>query len=295
MTPETSPHAPPQPTPPPPRPTPTWLTPGPLPAGAGRQLLFGLAQPLLGLRIVLREPALRRLARAPVLLLLVFATLVAWGTDGDLTARATAFLATLVSFAPVPVILFGKTYRDLAAASREPLGLPPRRAAHPSLVSSIGDAIRQSLLLAVALVPLYLAAKLLGSLLDLSGPLVWAVWAVGGVWTLYWIVVEALDNGHTAAGPDEDDDAAQDAAPDPWFVRIYQVGPLRRFAHLMRRLSRPWRRELQLVAERPALALGFGLGIAALLAVPLLALAFRPAAVVGAVHLLGRVDEAATA
>ena len=191
------------------------------------------------------------------------------------------------------MILFGKTYRNLAAAAREPLGLTPRRPAHPKLLTSIGDAIRQSLLLALALVPVYLVVHLLEGLFDEPTLLVLFAWAIGAVWALYWIVVEALDNGHTAAGPDEDEDAAQAAAPDPWFVRMYELGALKRFAALMRRLSRPWRRELQLVTERPALALGFGLGIAALLAVPLMALVFRPAAVVGAVHLLGRVDEAA--
>ncbi len=126
----------------------------------------------------------------------------------------------------------------------------------------------------------------------LSALFVALAWALGAAWALYWIVVEALDNGHTAAVAGEDESAAQDSAPDPWFVRIYQLGPLRRFADRLRSLSRPWRRELQLIADHPALALGFGLGIAALLAVPLVALFFRPAAVLGAVHLLGRVDEA---
>ncbi|MCY1012850.1 hypothetical protein OV079_46405 [Nannocystis pusilla] len=48
-----------------------------------------------------------------------------------------------------------------------------------------------------------------------------------------------------------------------------------------------------LVARYPELALGFGLGVAAIIAVPFAALVFRPAAVVAAVHVLGRVDEAA--
>lgn len=287
---------PPSPSPPPPPPAQapaSLLAPGPLPAGGLQQLLFGLAQPLLGLRVVLREPSLRRRARTPVLVLLVFAALVAYGTDGEPADRAEAFVTALVTLAPVPVILFGKTYRNLAADARVPLGLTPRQAVHPRLWGAIVDALRQSLLLAIALVPIYLLAELLQSLYDGISPLfVFLAWALGGAWALHWIVVEALDNGHTAAAPGEDEAAAQTSAPDPWFVRLYDFGPLRRFAGLLRDLSRPWRRELARIADRPALALGFGLGIAALLAVPLMALFFRPAAVVGAVHLLGRIEEA---
>lgn len=269
------------------------LSPGPLPARGLPLLLFGLAQPLLGLRVVAREPALRRRATLPVLCLAAICTLVALGAEGGPQARATAFVEALLLLAPVPVILFGKTYRTLAAESRAPLGLSPRAASHPSLLGAIGDAIRQSVLLAIGLVPLYLAVELVRGLgVDLG--FAWLAWALGGFWALHWIVVEALDNGLTVAeGTTAADEAQQLAAtPDPWFVRMYQIRSLRWFSGLLRRLSRPWRRELAVVARRPELALGFGLGIAALLAVPLMALVFRPAVVVAAVHLLGRVDEA---
>ncbi len=285
-----------QPSPPPPLPLApaSRLAPGPLPAGGLPQLLFGLAQPLLGLRVLLREPTLLRIALPPVLVLLVLATLVAYGdADAGVPARLEAFVTALVSLAPVPVILFGRTYRRLAAAARVPLGLSPRQPVSPSLRSALTDAVRQSVLLAIGLVPMYFALDQLAPLFGNLSPLLVAfAWALGAAWALYWIVVEALDNGHTAAVAGEDESAAQASAPDPWFVRIYQLGPLRRFAGWLRSLSRPWRRELRLIADHPALALGFGLGIAALLAVPLVALFFRPAAVLGAVHLLGRVDEA---
>jgi hypothetical protein len=270
------------PEPPPTSPGPALLSPGPLPRRGLPSLLFGLAQPLLGLRMVLREPALRRRAALPVICLAVVCGLIAAGADGS---RLVAFGEALVLLAPVPVVLFGKTYRTLAAESRVPLGLSPGTAVHPGLWGAIGDAIRQSVLLAIALVPLYFVAELLRSLGIELAPL---LWALGGAWALHWIVVEALDNGHTLA----DGAPSDEAAPDPWFVRAYQVRSLRWFAGLLRRLSWPWRRELAIVARRPELALGFGLGIAALLAVPLMALVFRPAVVVAAVHLLGRVAEA---
>jgi hypothetical protein len=270
------------PEPAPPSPGRALLDPGPLPRRGLPSLLFGLVQPLLGLRVVLREPALRRRAALPVICLAVVCGLIAAGSEGS---PVVAFGEALVWLAPVPVVLFGKTYRNLAAESRVPLGLSPGTAVHPGLFGAIGDAIRQSVLLAIGLVPLYLLAELLRSF---GIELAWPLWALAGCWALHWIVVEALDNGHTAA----DGAPSDEAAPDPWFVRIYQIRSLGWFAGLLRRLSRPWRRELAVVARRPELALGFGLGIAALLAVPLMALVFRPAVVVAAVHLLGRVAEA---
>lgn len=269
----------------------TWFAPGPLPARRGLALFgWGLAQPLLGLRIVVREPALLRAAATPVLLFAGFCVLVALGAEDDPAGRLDVFLATLVSLAPAPVLLFGKTYRRLAAAARVPLGLSPRTADMPRLRTAIADAIRQAILLGVGLVPVWLAFQLVQEFWPAAAPgFEWLAWAVAGSWALHWIVVEALDNGHTV-----DPAAPVDPAPavDPWFVRLWQVPLLRKFSGLLRRLSRPWRRELQLVARHPELALGFGLGVAAIIAVPFAALVFRPAAVVAAVHVLGRVDEA---
>lgn len=270
-----------------------WLAPGPLPARRGLALLaWGLAQPLIGLRVVVREPALLRAAARPVLLFAGFCVLVAFIAEDDAAARLEVFLTTLVTLAPAPVILFGKTYRRLAAAARVPLGLSPRTAEMPRLWTAIGDAARQAVLLAIGLVPVWLAFELVQAFWpDAADGFVWIAWAVGGFWALHWIVVEALDNGHTV-----DPAAAKETAlvpVDPWFVRLWQVPLLRRCSGLLRRLSRPWRRELELVARYPELALGLGLGVAAMIAVPFVALVFRPAAVVAAVHVLGRVEQAA--
>jgi len=279
---------------PPPAPAPlTWLSPGPLPRARLAQFAWGLAQPLLGLRVIVGDPALLRAAAWPVLLFAGFCVLVAVGAEDDAGARLDVFLTTLVTLAPAPVILFGKTYRRLAAAARAPLGLSPRTADMPRLRSAIGDAIRQAILLAIGLVPVWIAFELAQSFSpDAADAFAWLAWVVAGFWALHWIVVEALDNGHTIDPAAPAPASAQYA--DPWFVQIYQLPLLRRFSGLLRRLSRPWRRELQLVARHPELALGFGLGVASIIAVPFAALVFRPAAVVAAVHVLGRVDEAGT-
>ena len=63
-------------------------------------------------------------------------------------------------------------------------------------------------------------------------------------------------------------------------------------ARLCDRLSLPWREEIALVEEHPGMMLGFALSTAALLAVPVLNLAFRPIVIIGATHVLGQLEDA---
>ncbi|HEY8379008.1 MAG TPA: hypothetical protein VIK91_21095, partial [Nannocystis sp.] len=184
---------------PPPAPA-SWLEPRPLPTRRGlAHFFYGLSQPLLGLRVVLRDPALRRTAATPVLLFGGFCILVAMGSTTDPAGRVQAFFTTLIACASAPVVLFGKTYRRLAAAARVPLGLSPRAPDSPGLIGGLFDALRQALLLAIGLVPIYLLFRLLDYLYPAAASAyAWLGWALGGFWTLHWIIIEALDNGRTA-------------------------------------------------------------------------------------------------
>src|SRR5205807_10352136 len=109
----------------------------------------------------------------------------------------------------------------------------------------------------------------------------------GALFSLHWIVVDALDGARTLA-PGEtlaDVDRANAAAPSPWFVRFTLAAaqhlpaalsvPLGQFARFCDRLARPWREELALAEAHPSLILGFSLTTAALLATPVLNLLFR--------------------
>lgn len=284
-------HAEPVASPEPSAPPPVTEGPPPLPTGRLARLWFGMQQPLYGLRVVLREPALRRIAVVPIAFLAVVCLLVALSGERAVGERLEVFAATMFSLAAVPVVLFGRTYRRLAATARGPLGLSPRDVARPSLFSAIGDAIRQAILVAIGLVPVYLVVELLSEYEGLGALFVGLAWLLGVLWTLHWISIEALDNAHTLAPGTTEADARRDADAegDPWFVRIYG-GPLRPFGKLLRRLSRPWRGELAVLARAPELVLGFGLGVAGMLLIPMGALVFRPASVVGGVHLLGRLE-----
>jgi uncharacterized protein involved in cysteine biosynthesis len=65
---------------------------------------------------------------------------------------------------------------------------------------------------------------------------------------------------------------------------------LTRFARWCDRLARPWREEIAMVEQHPSLMIGFALATAALLATPVLNLLFRPIVLIGAAHVLGRIE-----
>ena len=68
---------------------------------------------------------------------------------------------------------------------------------------------------------------------------------------------------------------------------------MRWFARLCDRLSLPWREEIALVEEHPALMIGFALSTAVLLTVPILNLAFRAIVIIGAAHIVGQLETTA--
>jgi hypothetical protein len=124
---------------------------------------------------------------------------------------------------------------------------------------------------------------------------------VAAAWALHWIVVDAFDSarflrpGQTVA----DLDRHAEQLPSPWFVRGLAAAAarlpmggrlLRWFARRLDRMSLPWREEIALVEEHPSLMLGFALSTAALLAVPVVDLLFRPIVLVGAAHVLGQLE-----
>src|SRR4051812_37611044 len=85
------------------------------------RLLYGLAQPLLGLRMLRDDRALLKESLVPAMLLGGFCALVALlGADslGDLPRK---FYRTFVVLAPVPSILFANHYSRLAGSAHRSL------------------------------------------------------------------------------------------------------------------------------------------------------------------------------
>ncbi len=258
-------------------------------------LIYGLAQPFLGLRTVVRSRDLLGMALAPALGVLLISSYFAYrAAHGHGAARGVgAFLLTVAALAPVPSLLFGRVYAYMAAKARPLLGLPVDAPYLRGMVQLVGEWLAQVVVLALGVLP-YVA---LARLIPVMGPAV--ALSLQGVWALHWIVVEGYDNARTLpAGRSvaELEARARDQAGQPWFDRwlhamhgprwlVAVLTPLRMLSEVITTLARPWRIEVDWTEREPWISLGFGLGAASMLAVPGLNLLFRPAVVVAGVHL----------
>jgi hypothetical protein len=269
------------------------VAPRPPPVANQDRVIYGLTQPLLGMRMLITHRPLLEAALIPVGVLAAFCAVVALlGHRGDFLHR---FYATFAVLAPLPSIVFAAHYARFAVAARHAFGFAPAEPCIEPLRRNIGRAIKQAVLIAIAVAPV-------SALLHLIPGTGWIlVQIVAAAWALHWVVVEAFDSArvlHPGETLAELDAAALRIQP-PWYVRwLFRAADrtpfgarlIRRFARLCDRLSIPWREEILLVEEHPALLLGFALSTAALLAVPILNLAFRPIIIIAAVHILGQLE-----
>jgi hypothetical protein len=267
--------------------------PEPLPEAPRQRFLWALAQPLWGLGYLLRTPALRWRAILPAFLVTTFCVWVAASEAGAELGRIEAFYAGLAAIAPVPPVILAGHYARLAATVHESLGFGPAVADRKSLLQSAWEAILQLITLAVGIAPWVLMAESLPRV----GAALGAVLAA--VWSLHWIVVEAYDGGRVLTGGRTREEIERDTAclPPSWIERLYLWPeripaflrrPVSAFGRLVTRVTRPWKAEILLAQREPALAIGFGLATAFLLAVPGLNLLFRPAVIVAATHARAR-------
>jgi hypothetical protein len=276
----------------------------PPPRELGRaRFLWGLAQPLLGMRIMLRDRTMLGDALFPVFTIAMVCVIAGYaaseGIAGSLSSMWTgivAFFAAFIALAPVPPFLFARHYARMAARARGMLDLGPREPWLEPISVSLWKTIAQSIIIAIGVLPITLVL----SLLLIGAPM---ALAVQGVWTLHWMVVEGLDNGRTLAPGETVEQVSRvedELRHDPWYHRwlhhvtnkkvVTLLSPVRMLAEVVRALGRPWSFETRIVESDRALCMGFGLGVVALLAVPGLNLFFRPALVIGAAHLRGRLE-----
>lgn len=275
----------------------TYVTPHALPPQPRDRFTYGLVQPLVGARVLLGDTALRRAALVPALLLAAFCLVVALLEAGPSNPERIlrTFYTTFAVLAPVPSVVLAPHYARLAVLARHKLGFSPAAPCIEPLRTMLLRALKQTVLIAIAIAP----ATALLRLVPGAG---WAlVQIVAAIWVLHWVVIDAFDSarflrpGQTIA----DLKAHAEAIRSPWYVRALHAAAARvplgkwllaRFARLCDRLSKPWREEIALVEAHPALLGGFALTTAALLAIPILNLLFRPIALVGAAHVIGRLE-----
>ena len=272
--------------------------PEPGPRGIWDRLLWGFAQPFLGVRMLLRHRVLLRQAVIPTLVVgAICALAVSFDDDSEGAVWIRRFYLAFVAVAPVPPVLFAKHYARLAARATTLMGVSENEPYIRSLRQSLVESMLQVTVIAIGVVPL---TMLLGVV-----PVLGAIWviALGGLWTLYWIVIEAFDSARTLPAGQTVATMEHRAATDPrvpWFVRMYQLpavpnalaAPIRAWGKMIDRMTRHWRAEVALVSEHPWIAAGFSVGAGIMVTVPGLNLLFRPALIVGAAHLRAHLEGA---
>jgi uncharacterized protein involved in cysteine biosynthesis len=292
------------------------------PSSVRDRLLYGCAQPVLALRMLVSSRVLLLDALFPVLMLAGFCSLsallhlkIGQLPEDEESIRLigfwTRFFAAFAMLAPLPSILFAAHYARLAATAYRTFSLGDCEPRRESLFRSAIHALKQAAVISIAVAPLVgLAAKIphVGTVLAAS---------LGAVWALHWVVVEAFDSARvhatspsglaastetSVAAPDVDSQANPSVVPEIWFVRACEhagaripvVGfVVRWFAALCRYLAKPWKEEIALTEQHTVLMLGFAVMTALLLATPILNLLFRPTIVIAAVHLLAHLPRTA--
>src|SRR5437868_4100468 len=270
------------------------------PAGETEQALYGFAQPILGVRVLLSDPELLKEALYPAGLLAAACALYAsfghegvahWGT------WFKSFYKAFATLAPLPSFFFANHYARLAAMIRWRMGFGacgPREMPWRLLA---GRMLRQALIVAVGVAPLLIVARLVPALGDFVSA------AILGIWSLHWVVADAFDDAQVCLPGELLKESLQRDrdAPEPWFVRILKRGaarlpgilrwPIRLFARLCDKLALDSRGEIALMESNRAVSVGFSLSTAALLATPVLNLLFRPIIIAGSSHLLAQIEK----
>lgn len=266
------------------------------PAAPGEQALYGFSQPILGARVLLADAELLKESLLPAAVLGLVCAL--WATvqaNGEPFDWFKHFYKAFATLAPLPSLIFANHYARLAALIRWRLGLGACGPREMPMGMLIGRMIRQALIVAIGIAPVLLLTRMLPGIGH------WLTGAVLLVWGIHWVVADAFDDAQVCEpGESLKDSIQRDRdAPPPWFVRLFLRAadrlpvlgrPLRWFARLCDKLALDSRGEIAIMEQNRAVALGFALSTAALLAAPVLNLLFRPIILAGSSHLLGQLE-----
>ena len=266
------------------------------PAAPGEQALYGFSQPILGARVLLADAELLKESLLPAAVLGLVCAL--WATvqaNGEPFDWFKHFYKAFATLAPLPSLIFANHYARLAALIRWRLGLGACGPREMPMGMLIGRMIRQALIVAIGIAPVLLVAEMLPGIGGVLKGFALALWGI------HWVVADAFDDAQVCEpGESLKDSIQRDRdAPPPWFVRLFLRAadrlpvlgrPLRWFARLCDKLALDSRGEIAIMEQNRAVALGFALSTAALLAAPVLNLLFRPIILAGSSHLLGQLE-----
>ena len=167
------------------------MQPPPAKADPAVNVLYGAAQPILGARILLKDPELLREGLVPAVWLAAFCAVCALVSpaDGPIWAgRFKTFYRTFAVLAPVPSIVFAKHYARMAALVRWKLGFGACGPREYPLFTSLRRAIQQAIVIAIGLLPL----AVIWHFIPFLGKFISQV--VLGAWAIHWVVVDAFDD-----------------------------------------------------------------------------------------------------
>jgi hypothetical protein len=271
--------------------------------------LYGFAQPILGARILLSDPQLLMESLYPGAVLAIvcamYASFSGAGEHGQ-WVWFKHFYKAFAALAPLPSVVFANHYARIAAMIRWRLGFGACGPREMPLGMLLGRLARQFAIVAVGVAPfvwLLDMVPLAGHVL--SGALL-------AVWGLHWVVADAFDDAQVCLpGESLRQSIERDRrAPSPWFVRWIKQGAdhlpvkapvlgrfmrilgraMRTFARFCDKLALDSRGEIDIMEKNRFVSLGFGLSTAALLAIPVLNLLFRPIILAAASHVVGQIE-----
>jgi len=241
--------------------------------------------------LVATDRELRRSALLPTTLTFlgcaVLAALIAWRREGRFPEVA---FATFVAISSMPSTLLWPLWKRFGLESRRALGAPPGEEERPGeryaslLLRESAKAVRQAVVVAVGLAPVFLVVELLPGV----GHGVTVV--LGLLWAWYWVVLDALEI------PVELSPGRLGPGEPTWFERLLlAVGARSRWlrpfglaGRFLGWLSRPWRHQASFTEGRAWESSGFGAGAVAFLAIPVLGIFFRAVAITAATALVVR-------
>ncbi len=254
---------------------------------------WGAARVWEGARLVAGNRDLSRAAALPTFLTVTAClALAAWKAatrpPGDGTSVHT-FIVAFVALSSMPPTLLQRMWTRVGLQARRAVGATPGEPewqGEPYLAMLRREgwkAVLQLIAVTAGLAPVYLLLELL-PFTRVTLP------ALAGLWTAYWVVLDALEIPMEVApgrlGP---------GAPT-WFERLLQRGARRtRFLFFFRPgarflgwCARPWRHQAKLTERQPWECLGFGLAAGAFLSVPVVGIFFRAVTITAGTSLLWR-------
>jgi hypothetical protein len=249
------------------------------------------------MKLLFRNRELLRDSLIPVAWVSLICIVFAWAESEHWKDGFKNLYFAFAALASLPMVPFSRHYARLAARTHVLLGFGPCEPKYLPLKRVIKEFFAQALLVWLVSAPLLFVLDFLPSIVSRVGAVV-----VGLAWQLHWSVVtvvgeaRVLEAGETLADAD-----AKDRAEEPaWFVRVLErvakaipilKRPVRWFARICDRFSVPMREELMVVEEHPAIATGFAVSTALLLAVPGVNLFLRPFTLVAASHVAGQLEK----